>query len=174
MEIIGYKAFYKDKTNRYGMLFEEGEKYSCSGELKFGNDGNGFHFCTHLSDVFRYYSSEDCVVARVVGSGSYLAYNDEYYGYYDMYVTSELEIKNYMTREEVISEMLGASEYDVLKFIKTFKLLPHENIMFINAFYDKTVLYENLLYYQLNVKNIFGKNDGPILRKVINNGQNNS
>ena len=58
-EVKGYKAFNKDATNRYGRPFTEGETYRITGELQFGNDGNGFHMCTSLCDVFRYVNAID-------------------------------------------------------------------------------------------------------------------
>ena len=53
--IKGYKAFNKDLTNRYGSEFVEGTTYRVEGELKFGNNGNGFHFCKRLEDTLRYF-----------------------------------------------------------------------------------------------------------------------
>ena len=61
-EVKGYKAFNKDKTNRYGLPFTEGVTYKVGGDISFGNAGNGFHMCTHLSDVFRYFDAIDDVV----------------------------------------------------------------------------------------------------------------
>ena len=43
MEINGYKAFNKDRTNRYGKPFEEGKKYHARGSISFGNSGHGSH-----------------------------------------------------------------------------------------------------------------------------------
>ena len=43
-KIIGYKALNSDFTNRYGFKFEIGKTYKIYNEVKFGNDGNGFHF----------------------------------------------------------------------------------------------------------------------------------
>ena len=56
--IKGYKAFNSDKTNRYGFPFESGNTYSVDGEIKFGNEGNGYHLCTSTSDVFRYVDAD--------------------------------------------------------------------------------------------------------------------
>ncbi len=70
MEVKGYKAFNIDQTNRYGMHFEEGQTYQISqSEVKFGPWGYGFHLCTHLADVFRYYEylTEDICIAEVTG-----------------------------------------------------------------------------------------------------------
>ena len=90
-EVKGYKAFNKDATNRYGKPFTEGETYRVTGDIKFGNDGNGFHMCKALSDVFRYVKAEeeDVLVAEVTGRGKYVRRDDNYYGYYDMYACEE-------------------------------------------------------------------------------------
>ena len=65
-EVKGYKAFNNDATNRCGKPFTEGETYRVDGEIRFGNEGNGFHMCTFLSDVFRYVNAidEEVLVAR--------------------------------------------------------------------------------------------------------------
>ena len=55
MEIRGYKAFNKDMTNRYGVEFKVGSVYEVEGDARFGNDGNGFHFCKRLEDTLRYF-----------------------------------------------------------------------------------------------------------------------
>ena len=130
-EVKGYKAFNKDKTNRYGVPFMEGATYKVSGEISFGNNGNGFHMCTYLSDVFRYFNSDDVVVAQVVGRGDRVKYDDEYEGYYDMYSVRELYINRFMSREEVISRMLNDNSINVIKFIKTFKMSSAEKIEFL-------------------------------------------
>ena len=97
-DIKGYKAFNKNKTNRYGVPFVEGVTYKVDGDIAFGNSGNGFHMCTHLSDVFRYFDTVDdeVLVAEVVGSGDKKSYSDEYEGYYDMYVVRELFVERFM------------------------------------------------------------------------------
>ena len=120
-EVKGYKAFNKDSTNRYGKPFTEGETYMVTGDIKFGNDGNGFHMCTSLSDVFRYVNAteEEVLVAKVTGRGKKVCVDDDYYGYYDMYACEEITIDKFLSREEVIEEILNASSYQVKKFIVT-------------------------------------------------------
>ena len=107
-EVRGYKAFNIDATNRYGKPFTEGETYQVEGEIKFGNDGNGYHMCTALSDVFRYVDAteKNVLVAEVTGRGEYAKYDDIYYGYYDMYSFEEITIDRFMTRDEIIEKML--------------------------------------------------------------------
>ena len=40
MEIIGYKCFNKDLTNRYNKTLEVGKIYTTSGNVSFGSDGH--------------------------------------------------------------------------------------------------------------------------------------
>ena len=178
-EVKGYKAFNKDKTNRYGVPFAEGVAYKIDGNVSFGNSGNGFHMCTHLSDVFRYFDAidDEVLVAEVVGRGDRVKFNDEYEGYYDMYSVREIFIKRFMSREEVIAHMLNATEHDVVKFIKTFKMTGDEKIDFLYKFRNNVKVIEHLLYYQYGYKKVFQEHDGEEkamrLRLVNEDGQNN-
>ena len=105
MEIHGYKAFHKGLVNRYGLSFEEGGVYTCEGELKFGNDGNGFHFCKRLEDTLRYFpaTEEEIDIAEVTALGDIVEGEDDYYGYYDMYCTNRIRIDKILTRADIIS-----------------------------------------------------------------------
>ena len=96
----GYKAFNADLTNRYGVPFIEGGKYSVDGPAVFGNSGNGFHFCERLEDTLRYFDAmnDDVKIAEVIGSGKMVEANDEYYGYYDMFSATELEVIRILSR----------------------------------------------------------------------------
>ena len=176
-EVKGYKAFNIDKTNRYGVPFTEGVTYKVDGDISFGNTGNGFHMCTHLSDVFRYFDAidDDVLVAEVIGRGERRKHNDEYEGYYDMYSVRELYIKRFMSREEVIARMLNAIEPDVIKFIKTFKMTGDEKIDFLYQFRGNMKVIEHLLYYQYGYKKVFQEHDGEEkamqLRLVNKDGQ---
>lgn len=115
--IKGYKAFNADLTNRYGIPFEEGKKYSVNGHAVFGNHGNGFHFCERLEDTLRYFDAMDGEVlfAEVVGSGDIVEYSDEYYGYYDMYAATEIEVLRVLTREDIINMYLSVPGYRMVR-----------------------------------------------------------
>ena len=91
MEVKGYKAFNKGLTNRYGRKFELGKKYSTTGEISFGNDGNGFHFCKNIEDTLRYFDAvnDEISICEVKGSGDRILKEDEYYGYYEMYIVEK-------------------------------------------------------------------------------------
>lgn len=184
--IKGYKAFNSDKTNRYGFPFESGNTYSVDGEIKFGNEGNGYHLCTSISDVFRYVdadSVDNYVIAEVYGFGDYKQFDDDYEGYYDMYSVRHLYIKKFLTRDEVFEIIKKLHEWQIMKIIKTSKLLPNE-IEYIKDKYKSNVsIICALLYYQLDQKDIYERYYGSrdigfiknelSLRKVKKDGQNN-
>lgn len=179
MVIKGYKAFHKDKTNRYGKVFEEGKTYCVDGPIVFGNSGNGYHFCTHLSDVFRYFDAiyDEVLVAEVTGRGKLRRYDDEYYGYYDLYCCEQITIERFLPREEIIQIMLHSNEFDVKNFIWTFRLTPEEKFAFFERFSDNKALCEWILYYQFGITNIYDKSSEEkkdVIRKVLKYGQDNN
>ncbi len=179
-DIKGYKAFNKNKTNRYGVPFVEGVTYKVDGDIAFGNSGNGFHMCTHLSDVFRYFDAieDEVLVAKVIGRGDRREYSDEYEGYYDMYACREMQIIRFLSREEVIAHMLNAIEPDVIKFLKTFALTGDEKIQFLRKFRGNQRVLEHILYYQYGRKEVFHDHDSEEqarrIRLVNGNGQNSN
>ena len=177
-EVKGYKAFNKDATNRYGKPFTEGETYIVTGEIKFGNDGNGFHMCTALSDVFRYVNAteDDVLVAEVTGRGRKVCFDDNYYGYYDMYACEEITIDKFLSREEVIEEMLNSPSYQVKKFIVTCRLSDEEALRFVKKFRGDTEVIKALLYYHFGIEEIYKQNNDEkeCLRLVLKHGQDNN
>ncbi len=130
MFVIGYKGFNKDFTNRYGNKFEIGKVYHADGEIKWGNNGNGFHLCTNIEDCFRYVDSDTSVITEVIGFGKMKEYDDEYYGYYDMYVCENLRIVRVISREEIISMMLHTYADRRNRFIRDFNLTEEELKLF--------------------------------------------
>ncbi len=180
MVIKGYKAFNKDKTNRYGSPFEEGCTYTYNADekVRFGNFGVGFHFCTELADVFRYFPNDDddVLVAKVTGTGKYEKYDDEYYGYYDMYVVSSITIDRFLTREEIINHILNDSEFNVKKFLATFRLNEKEKLLFLKKFVNNYDICRFILYFQFGFKSVFEKNidSYEISRRLLKNGQDNN
>lgn len=178
-EVKGFKAFNIDSTNRYGKSFAEGETYRVIGDIKFGLDGNGFHMCTALSDVFRFVNAkeEDVLVAAVTGRGKFVKRDDNYYGYYDMYSFEEITIDRFLSRSEIIARMLSSNNLEIKKFIMTFKLNDDEKMMFAMKFRNDIEMMKYLLYYQFDCKDIYEKNRSDFeckkLRMVLKDGQNN-
>ncbi|MBR4693933.1 MAG: hypothetical protein IKP07_03895 [Bacilli bacterium] len=181
MEIKGYKGFNKDKTNRYGMQFEEGKSYHTDGPISFGNNGNGFHMATHLSDVFRFFRPEDVVTASVVGSGEVAEgeYDDWSEPYYDMYSVSDLYVVKFLTRDEIINVIKNSSASDIVKFFATYNVTEEEGYEIIRNCTDKGD-YEKavraLLFYihKVNIYNMGYREQERVVKKVLEYGQNYS
>lgn len=146
---IGFKAFDKGLINRYGVKFKLNTKYSVSGEIKWGNDGNGFHFCTHLEDCLRYIDgiNREIDMTIVKCDGDMYEYWDDYYGYYDMFVARNMEIIKVMTREEIINYMLKRCEFSKLRFIQGYFLTEEEVQLFRTSYWlDSGIGNYNKLY----------------------------
>lgn len=130
MEVFGYKGFNQNLTNRYGKKFEVGQKYYIEGDLKWGPLGNGYHMCTNLEDCLRFIDPNTSVIAKVKGFGKIKLHEDDYYGYYDMYVCEGIEIIKILSRKEIISMMLNVNEYRQERFIKGYNLTEKELQLF--------------------------------------------
>lgn len=160
MRIKGYKAFSENRVNRYGYQFNEGKHYRVNGDISFGNYGNGFHFCTNIEDTFRYVDAMNSKVelAEVIGSGEMVKYNDEYYGYYDMYAASDLDVVRFLSRKEIVEHFLiNANSLAVRRFVSTFKLTEEEIVLFKYKFFDDIDILNAIKYYQENDKDVYSK-----------------
>lgn len=148
--LIGYKAFNNNMENRYGMKFKEKNLYTVNGDLEFGNRGNGFHFCSRLEDTLRYVDgmNQDINIAKVVSYGKYLEHTDEYYGYYDMYVTSSIFIEKILIREEIIDYILKSNILSIERFLKGYKLTPDEIYFFKDRYAKYMQIIDMINYYQ--------------------------
>lgn len=177
MELKGYKVFNSDMTNRYGLPFEVGSTYRVNGEISFGNQGNGFHMCKNICDVFRFFDSDDIIVAEVTGRGRCAEYSDEYNGYYDMYAVEEITIDKILSRAEIISKMLSSSDFDNKKFLMTFNLSEEEKQEYLRLYSKNLTMLEWLVYYQFGYKKIFEmefSEKKEELKKVFNYGQSSN
>lgn len=153
----GYKCFKKGLVNRYGIKFEIGKIYHCDKEIKFGNDGHGFHMCKRMEDTFRYFDAfnNEIDICLVTGYGKYDTCDDDYYDYYDMYAFEYMTIDKVLSREEIIAYGLSLDTYRVRRFIQTFKLSPKEIIMFKKQFKNDYETLNYLAYYQDGNVNAF-------------------
>ena len=181
MEIKGFKGFKDGNLNRYGKPFQEGESYHIDGPISFGNNGNGFHMCTHLSDVFRYFDPEEVVVAEVTGSGECVLEDLEDWSepYYDMYAVSDIRIDKFLSRKEIIDRMCDASSSDVKKFFATYNPTEDEAIRILRGNrgrleHDKALA--AFLYYikGVNVYEMKFEDRVKVLKKVLDNGQDSN
>ncbi len=163
------------------MEFKEGNVYISNPNIVPGmynhSSMKGFHMSEELSNVFRFFdiSKEGIEIAQVTGFGECRYFEDEYNGYYDMYVCQNIKINKFLTREEYIDIILHESEIEVMKFIKTFPMNSKEKILFMRQFRNNIQIIEAMFYYQYGVKDIYERKDRTqILSKVMNNGQNSS
>lgn len=147
----GYKIFNNKQENRYGYKMEIGKTYSTIGNISYGINGNGYHFCKNLSDVFRFKDTKnfDFLVAKVIGYGKIITYDDEYYGYYDLFSCEKLFIKEFLKREDIIIKMLNETNPFALKnFIITFSMTKEEIMLFKEKFKNNIEIMNLIAYYQ--------------------------
>ena len=176
MEIKGYKVFSEDGVNRYGKVFEEGKKYHVDGSISFENNGNGIHFCKRMEDTFRYFDAMNgnVKVAEVIGSGDLVEFNDEYYGYYEMYAASDLEVLKFLSREEIIEHFLHGNNLSVCRFVSLFRLSDEEIVLFKTKYSDNSSILKAIAYYQENDLDVYSReSDNKVYMKRRNDGDSN-
>ena len=160
-EHFGYKAFDGNRKNQAGMLFSEGITYTMQGAIRPGmydfKNMNGFHMSENLANVFRFFDSEKdgISVAEVRGFGECIRFDDEYNGYFDMYVCENIEVLKFLSREEIIKKIITMNEFEIVKFIQTFKMNEKEKIMFVDLFKNNDRIYRAIQYYQYGNKDIY-------------------
>ena len=165
--IKGYKCFNKNLINRYGIPFEIGKIYSTNGEIKFGNNGNGFHMCVNLEDTLRYFDGfhDEIDICEVIGFGQYIMFEDYFYDYYDMYSFEKIQIIKKLSREEIIELMLNTHEYRVIRFIQGYKLTQNEILLFKNKFANNISILNAISYYQEGDLDVYSKSNITRIRK---------
>ncbi len=151
-KVVGFKVFNKDLTNQYGKPFELNKLYKIDGPVSFGTKGNGFHFAQRLEDTLRYGDMDskniDSVIGVVEGSGEIVTREDEYYGYYDLYSASQIEILKLLSREEIIEEAKKMYPERLARFIQGYKLTKSEIEFFQSKFPSNYLVNFYLDYYQ--------------------------
>ena len=155
--LIGYKSFNKDYTNNYGKKFEEDKNYHVDGGIKYGLHGNGYHFSTNIEDTIRYCKDKDIKIGKIQASNIIIkgsTESDDYYGYYNNYVTSDIKILKFLEREEIINIMLKLPPYRIERFIRDYFLTESEQ----NIFYGISKEIDNAIdYYQKGIKDTYIK-----------------
>ena len=165
----GYKCFGTDLTNRYGQKFELNRKYIWPGDLHFGSNGQGWHFCKNLEDTLRYSYpyQNDYVICEVIGSGNILESFDAYNEYFDMYCSNIIEITKVLSREEIIEYALSLNSLRLERFVSLFKLAPEEISLLKEKFKEEKHLMVTMAYYQEGDKKAFEKYNRNLKIKPI-------
>ena len=168
MMIMGYKAFDSKTNNRYGMHFEESKVYKVDGDIKFGNQGNGYHMCSRLEDTLRYVDmNDDFVIAEVIGFGDMVLSEDEYNGYYDMYAVRNIYIKKILTRDEIIKMMLNVNENRAFRFVQFYPLSDEEKEMFRLGYAFSEKVLDGISYYRDGDTEVYSRKKNPLYVKKI-------
>lgn len=165
----GYKIFNRGLINRYGVEFEVGKAYTLdisNHDIEYGINGYGFHFVKRPEDALRYFDAinGDIDITCVESLGQLKEYYDDYYGYYDLYVTNSMFIKHVLTREEIIDYMLNTEDKRIERFIQGFRL-NEEELKIILEKYPTDVIYRAIEYYQRGNKDIYSSVKAINLRR---------
>ncbi len=155
--IHGYKSFSSDFRNQAGEIMIPRKHYHCNGEIKYNH--NGFHMAVNFEDTIAFSDKKedgsllhDVVIAEVIGSGKIDSVSpsfSDYYGYYDLYACSDIEIIRYIPREELIEMALQLYDFKLYRFISNIYLTKEEIALFrgkdsrvdrvISYYHDKEV-----------------------------------
>ena len=150
----GYKAFYEGLKNKNGFQFEEGKTYSVEGKIKYGENGNGFHFCERIEDTLRYFCDEENIeFAEVTSLGENIEYQDHYNGFFNMYCTNKLRIDRVLSKEEIIQMFLGMESHNnqrLLRFLMLYPLTTEELALFKEKFSNEKEVMDVIYYYHEN------------------------
>ena len=137
--VFGFKAFYPGLINRYGQKYEINKLYHTDKDITFGNNSHAYHMCENLEDVYRYYPNDNILIAEVMGFGNITEYNDEYYGYYNMYACEYMIINKVLSNEDIMNYILNLNNINrVNRFLKRANLTIEEKERIYLKFKDKT------------------------------------
>lgn len=101
--IKGFKAFLPGLKTQFDTKLQVGETYHTNEPISF-NEG-GFHYCKRLEDTLHFFHkfNSDIDICEVIGFGNVIESEHEYYGYYEMYVASDIEITKKLERIEILN-----------------------------------------------------------------------
>ena len=147
--MLGFKAFDDDLINRYGQKFELEKEYIMDGEIKFGS--RGFHFCTNLEDTLRYVDGTSAIITIVESLGNLQKYDDEYNGYYDMFVTNKIKIIKVLTKDDILKYMFKLPEFRIIRLISSYFQFNEEDLQMLEMLYQNNdSIIKAIRYYQRN------------------------
>ena len=151
--MFGYKVFYKGLKDSFGNKHTIGTKYKLYGEVKWSQ--NGFHFCKRPEDTLRNFDdfNNKLEIALIQASGNIVEYDDEYYGYYDMFASSEYKIIRVMSREEIVREVLTSKNIFRQKRLLERMRLTEEQLKLFKGLSEE--LDDVISYYQYHDTEVY-------------------
>ena len=151
--MFGYKVFYKGLIDSFGNKHTIVKKYKLDGEVKWSQ--NGFHFCKRPEDTLRNFDdfNNELEIALIQASGNIIGYDDEYYGYYDMFASSEYKIIRVMSREEIVREVLTSKNIFRQKRLLERMRLTEEQLKLFKGLSEE--LDDIISYYQYHDTEVY-------------------
>ena len=107
----------------------------------------------------------DVSICLVRGSGDMLVFSDEYYGYYDMFAATGLEVSKVLTREEIINMYLSVPSHRMVRFVQGFRLSEQEKELMRLSYCDDIDVVNAISYYQDGDKDVYSRERGRVYQK---------
>ncbi len=148
--IKGFKCFHSGLANAYGRKFELHKPYY-SDNVSYGvNNKGGFHFCTRMEDTFRFYDAftEKVDVCEITATGKIIkGPDDDYNGYYDSYVASEIMLDKLLNYEEIIAYADRLDNVRFKRFISLYRVQETELEYFKKKYCNNCLVMNTINYY---------------------------
>ena len=135
--IKGFKAFLPGLKTQFGSKLEVGKYYHTNEPIEFNK--HGFHFCERLEDTLHFFTQfeSDVDICEVIGFGDIKKMDNDYYGYYDMYVASNIKIVRHLSKIEILNLYKKLLEnpyvYDIRisRFLAYYQNLTEEDYQYL-------------------------------------------
>ena len=172
MEVVGYKAFKGDFSNKYGAHFEiDGVYAKDPNTLKFGENGHGYHMALKLADTFRFFNpTADNVYCQVLGFGEVVQQDDYLYDSDSMYVVEKIKILKVMSREDIFTYACQADVKELRRFLALFPFTKEELEILRDIVTRKEKVYQQVFSDSLGCQTgdiAFFKRNRKYLRKIM-------
>jgi len=158
MYLLGYKVLDIEHKNRYGKEFVVNQNYHVDGDIRFGTNGLGYHFCLNFEDSLKYIErfTRDFTLARIKASGEIKESFDRYNGVYNIFVASDLEVIKFLTDEEIFCLGVNLCPDRVKRFLQLYPLTLEEKEKFKKEYKSVNLgVMQTFKFYQEQDKEAF-------------------
>lgn len=129
--IKGFKVFYKDLTTRSGMSLKVGQSYRIPNHISLKD--SAYHFCHNMEDGLCFFDKkEELEICEVLSDDEVIPFENDYYGYYELYAARHIELLKKLTRQEIIdnykelAKNLYINEMRIARFLNGYQLTEEE------------------------------------------------
>lgn len=140
--VHGYKSFNIGGTNVAGLVMPVG-KYHYDKDII--PTSQGFHFSAGLEDTLIFTDTDEPLIAEVIGSNNVIEIKNIYPNSGIAYVTSDIEIVRYLTRDEILNYAFKLDDKRLINFLDRYNLSKDELDIFrmksenIKSYIDETI-----------------------------------